>query len=53
MVFQDPFASLNPLHTVSYHLERALRLHAARSGREPTQGELDKLLAQVRLISAV
>jgi oligopeptide/dipeptide ABC transporter ATP-binding protein len=42
MVFQDPFASLNPLHTVRYHLERALRLH----GRE---GELDALLEQVRL----
>ena len=33
MVFQDPFASLNPLHTVRYHLERALRVHSARTGR--------------------
>jgi oligopeptide/dipeptide ABC transporter ATP-binding protein len=49
MVFQDPFASLNPLHTVSYHLTRALRLHAAQSGREPSRDELDKLLEQVRL----
>jgi len=52
MVFQDPFASLNPLHTVSYHLERALRLHAARSGREPSAAELDRLLEQVRLTPA-
>jgi len=52
MVFQDPFASLNPLHTVRYHLERALRLHAARSGREPNQAELDRLLEQVRLTPA-
>jgi peptide/nickel transport system ATP-binding protein len=27
MVFQDPFASLNPAHTVGHHLERPLRLH--------------------------
>jgi peptide/nickel transport system ATP-binding protein len=52
MVFQDPFASLNPLHTVSYHLTRALRLHASQSGREPSQDELDKLLEQVRLTPA-
>jgi peptide/nickel transport system ATP-binding protein len=52
MVFQDPFASLNPLHTVSYHLTRALRLHAERSGRNPTTEELDKLLEQVRLTPA-
>jgi oligopeptide/dipeptide ABC transporter ATP-binding protein len=52
MVFQDPFASLNPLHTVSYHLTRALRLHATRSGRDPSKEELDKLLDQVRLTPA-
>jgi peptide/nickel transport system ATP-binding protein len=49
MVFQDPFASLNPLHTVRYHLTRALRLHAERSGRDASTEELDKLLIQVRL----
>jgi peptide/nickel transport system ATP-binding protein len=27
MVFQDPFASLNPVHTVRYHLTRALKIH--------------------------
>jgi peptide/nickel transport system ATP-binding protein len=52
MVFQDPFASLNPLHTVNYHLTRALRLHAGRSGRDPSTQELDKLLEQVRLSPA-
>ena len=26
-VFQDPFSSLNPVHTVRYHLERPLKLH--------------------------
>jgi peptide/nickel transport system ATP-binding protein len=47
MVFQDPFASLNPLHTVRYHLERALRLHPARKGEQAVT--LDELLTQVRL----
>jgi peptide/nickel transport system ATP-binding protein len=49
MVFQDPFASLNPLHTVSYHITRALRLHQDRSGRAATTQELDQVLSQVRL----
>jgi oligopeptide/dipeptide ABC transporter ATP-binding protein len=49
MVFQDPFASLNPLHTVRYHIMRALRLHAERTGRAPTTEELDNVLTQVRL----
>jgi oligopeptide/dipeptide ABC transporter ATP-binding protein len=49
MVFQDPFASLNPLHTVRYHLERALRLHRQRTGHEGTEADLNRLLEQVRL----
>jgi peptide/nickel transport system ATP-binding protein len=27
MVFQDPFASLNPIHTIRYHLTRPLKIH--------------------------
>jgi peptide/nickel transport system ATP-binding protein len=27
MVFQDPFASLNPVHRIRYHLVRPLRIH--------------------------
>jgi peptide/nickel transport system ATP-binding protein len=26
MIFQDPFSSLNPVHTVGYHIERPLRV---------------------------
>jgi oligopeptide/dipeptide ABC transporter ATP-binding protein len=52
MVFQDPFASLNPLHTVRYHLERALRVHARRTGREAGVAEVDRLLERVRLTPA-
>ncbi len=49
MVFQDPFASLNPLHKVAYHLQRALAVHASRTGRQPTVAEVDRLLGQVKL----
>jgi len=49
MVFQDPFASLNPLHTVRYHLQRALAVHSTRTGRKPSVAEIDRLLDQVRL----
>jgi peptide/nickel transport system ATP-binding protein len=52
MVFQDPFASLNPLHTVRYDLERALRLHGRRTGSGSGQIEIDRLLDQVRLSPA-
>ena len=27
MVFQDPFSSLNPLHSIYYHLERPMKLY--------------------------
>ncbi len=50
-VFQDPFASLNPVHTVRYHLERPTRLHQARRG-EALQTELVALMEQVRLTPA-
>jgi peptide/nickel transport system ATP-binding protein len=49
MVFQDPFASLNPLHTVRYHLQRALHVHRHRTGREANVAGVDGLLEQVRL----
>jgi peptide/nickel transport system ATP-binding protein len=29
MIFQDPFASLNPVKQVSHHIERPLRIHKA------------------------
>src|SRR4029078_3291667 len=41
MIFQDPFASLNPIHTVRYHLTRSLRIHG-RAGK--TSADLEKAL---------
>jgi peptide/nickel transport system ATP-binding protein len=49
-VFQDPFSSLNPVHTVGYHLIRPVKLHqrGVRSGKEAVTA----LLEQVRLTPA-
>jgi peptide/nickel transport system ATP-binding protein len=52
LVFQDPFASLNPVHTVSHHLERPVRLHQGKETKEQVRAEVITLLEQVRLIPA-
>ena len=50
LVFQDPFSSLNPIHTVRYHLERPVKLH---QGRDVKVGqEVVSLMEQVRLTPA-
>ncbi|MEV1007367.1 ABC transporter ATP-binding protein [Streptomyces sp. NPDC049881] len=50
MIFQDPFGSLNPTHTIRYHLTRALRIHK-RAGKTPADLEaaLKELLGRVHL----
>jgi ABC-type glutathione transport system ATPase component len=48
MVFQDPFASLNPYHSIRYHIERPLRLDAVVPKAE-TEAEVRRLLERVRL----
>ena len=49
-VFQDPFASLNPVHTVRYHLERPVKLHQGRGA--DIDAEVAALMEQVRLTPA-
>jgi len=51
MVFQDPFASLNPYHTVAHHLERPLKIHGVAKGAalEPA---VHDLLERVNLTPA-
>jgi peptide/nickel transport system ATP-binding protein len=49
-VFQDPFGSLNPVHTVGYHLSRAVKLHQGRGIN--VQQQVIALLEQVRLTPA-
>ncbi|WMT89610.1 ABC transporter ATP-binding protein [Pelagibacterium sp. H642] len=48
MVFQDPFAALNPAHTIRHHLERPLRLHKKLGGEELAKAVLG-VLADVEL----
>ena len=53
MIFQDPFASLNPVHTVRYHLTRALRIHRGRLRRRRPRGRRSReLLGRVQLTPA-
>ncbi len=50
-VFQDPFSSLNPVHTVGYHLIRPVKLH--QPGVKNVKNAVTALLEQVRLTPAV
>jgi peptide/nickel transport system ATP-binding protein len=53
LIFQDPFASLNPVHTVRYTLARALRIHGhAGKSRADLDAALEDLLGRVRLTPA-
>src|SRR5690348_11223928 len=44
LVFQDPFSSLNPVHTVRYHLERPVKLHRGTGSAGETAAEVAALL---------
>lgn len=49
MVFQDPFASLNPAHTIGHHLRRPLLVNGrARRGAD-AQRKAEELLRSVNL----
>jgi len=47
MVFQDPFASLNPVHRVRHDLERPLEIHHLANGN--ARAAVDDLLNRVAL----
>ncbi|QNK79246.1 ABC transporter ATP-binding protein [Nakamurella sp. PAMC28650] len=49
MVFQDPFASLNPFHTVEHHLLRPIRVHGIVKGIAAEREEIRRLLTRVNL----
>ena len=47
LIFQDPFASLNPVHTVGYTLSRALRVAGRARGRAEVARQAGDLLQRV------
>jgi peptide/nickel transport system ATP-binding protein len=52
LIFQDPYASLNPVHTVAYHLERPLRVHKLVHSKQELRARQLALLEQVHLTPA-
>ncbi|TAA50113.1 ABC transporter ATP-binding protein [Shinella sp. JR1-6] len=53
MIFQDPFASLNPAHTIAYHLKRTLRLHRPDIRSADLDAAVLEQLASVKLDPAI
>src|SRR5512137_751193 len=49
MVFQDPFGSLNPIHSVAHHLERPLLRHGRVGALNPALTVAGHLEAPLRL----
>ena len=52
MVFQDPFGSLNPVHTLEHHLARPLILHRKVNGSAELVRRVHELLDSVGLTPA-
>ncbi|PWD49902.1 ABC transporter ATP-binding protein [Serinibacter arcticus] len=52
MVFQDPFASLNPFHSIEHHIARPLRIHGRTHGAEETRDRVAQMLERVNLTPA-
>ncbi|MDQ0642746.1 ABC transporter ATP-binding protein [Microbacterium murale] len=49
MVFQDPFASLNPFHSIEHHISRPLQIHRVTRGADETHERVLEMLARVGL----
>ncbi|GAA3939861.1 ABC transporter ATP-binding protein [Microbacterium soli] len=49
MVFQDPFASLNPFHSVDHHIARPLQIHRVARGADDTYRRVVEMLERVNL----
>jgi peptide/nickel transport system ATP-binding protein len=52
LIFQDPFSSLNPVHSVRYHLGRPLRLHGYARTPAAVEADVLALLERVSLTPA-
>lgn len=52
LIFQDPFGSLNPTHTIRSILERPFLIHGLANGRSDLDARLHEILEQVGLSPA-
>jgi len=52
MVLQDPFASLNPIHDVRYHLSRPFKVHGLASSAADLDDKIAAVLERVSLTPA-
>jgi peptide/nickel transport system ATP-binding protein len=52
LILQDPFASLNPTHTIGHHLQRPLRIHGLAKDRTEARDQAAALLEEVNLTPA-
>ncbi|MGR5285014.1 ABC transporter ATP-binding protein [Vibrio maritimus] len=52
MVFQDPFSSLNPLHTIRYHLLRPLKIYHDLVPGKQAEEKMVEILTEVGLTPA-
>jgi peptide/nickel transport system ATP-binding protein len=52
MVFQDPYSSLNPVHTIGYAINRGIKLHRPELGRRERRQEAERILEAVGLVPA-
>jgi oligopeptide/dipeptide ABC transporter ATP-binding protein len=49
LILQDPFASLNPVHSIEYHLTRPLRVHGFARSKAEVKAAIDQLMTEVSL----
>lgn len=52
MVFQDPFASLNPFHSMEHHIARPLKIHQRTRTAQETHERVLEMLERVNLTPA-
>ncbi len=52
MIFQDPFGSLNPVHTIRHHLKRPVKIHSPGLSAEQIEDKVIELIERVGLSPA-
>lgn len=52
MIFQDPFGSLNPVHTIRHHLKRPVKIHNPGLNADEVEARVIELIERVGLSPA-